>query len=198
MYTIVQYIRHKFPFIWSIIYATNSMIFQLRYKNKLKNIARILSECDTDKISYHLACIDDTPQLVKFFSMQPDSAYLYFKPHNFDTVSVTKLIKNPAFIMIIAKVDSKVVGYAFLRCFANGNAYRGKIVDIDYRGKGIATVFGKQTTAIASALNLHLYGTIAKANIASMASSKSSNDITVVAELPNKYLLVRYMPKQHK
>lgn len=78
----------------------------------------------------------------------------------------------------------------------NGKAFRGKIVGVDFRGRGIAKTFGTLTTEIASAFGLGLFGTISKANSASMASSKSSNEIKIIEELPNDYLLIQYLPKQ--
>lgn len=195
MYRLVQLVRHKIPFLWSIIEYLNSIVFRCRYGKELKTIPNLLYEYSNDFISYRLAGFDDVPLLVDFFNKQPEDAFQFFKPHDFDFNTLLKLVKNPAFIMVIAKADSKIVGYAFLRCFANGKSFRGKIVDIDHRGKGIAKQFGIQTTEIASNLGIGLFGTISKSNVSSMASSKSSNEIRIIEELPDDYLLIQYLPK---
>lgn len=195
MYQLVQFIRHKIPFFWSLIESINATIFQLKYGKALKNLPSLLSEFNNSSISFKLAEIDDASLLVDFFRKQPEEAFKFFKPHGFDRESILKLVKNTSFIMILAQVDSKIVGYAFLRCFFNGKSFRGKIVDIDYRGRGLAKQFGVQTTKIALKLGIDLYGTVSKSNISSMASSKSSNDIKIIKELPDDYLLIQYLSK---
>ena len=195
MYQLVQLIRHNIPCIWNFIEASNTKLFKIRYGRKLKSLPTLLQKFSNDAVSYRLAEVDDAPGLVDFFRKQPQNAFEYFKPHDFDLNSIKKLIRNSAFIMVLAKIDSKIIGYTFLRCFANGKSFRGKIVDIDYRGRGIAKQFGLQTTEIASELGIGLYGTISKSNISSMASSKSSNEIKIIEELPDDYLLIQYLPK---
>lgn len=196
MYQAIQYIRYKMPFIWNFIELANALSFKLLFGRKLSAISKTLSKFNNESIIYSLADIDDVESLAELFKRQPEDAFKYFKPHKFDKGTIRKLINNPAFIIILAKNKSKVVGYAFLRCFANGKAFRGKLVDIEFRGRGIAKNFGIITTEIASTLGIKLFGTISKSNISSMASSKSSNEVRVIEELPDNYLLIQYLPKQ--
>lgn len=184
------------PFIWNFIELANALSFKLLFGRKLSAISKTLSKFNKESIIYSLADIDDVESLAELFQRQPEDAFKYFKPHKFDKGTIRKLINNPAFIIILAKNNSTVVGYAFLRCFANGKAFRGKLVDIEFRGRGIAKNFGIITTEIASTLGIKLFGTISKSNISSMASSKSSNEVRVIEELPDNYLLIQYLPKQ--
>lgn len=197
MYQLVQFIRHKIPLIWNLIDIFNGRGFQIRYKKRLKTLPDLLASFSNSNVNYSLARTEDAPALEDFFQKQPKEAFKYFKPHEFDKRSIIKLINNPSFIMILAKCQSSIIGYSFLRCFANGKSFRGKIVDINFRGQGIAKNFGIITTEIASKLGIGLFGTISKMNISSMASSKSSNEIKVIKELPEDYLLIQYLPKKH-
>ena len=196
MYQIIQFCRHKLPFIWDFIEWINCLVFRIRYGRRLKAIPKILAKASGVEIVYSQASTDDIENLVDFFNRQPQEAFIFFNPHKFDEKTIGHLIKNPSFIMILAKINGTIAGYSFLRCFMNGKAFRGKIVGVDFRGRGIAKSFGTLTTEIASALGLGLFGTISKANNASMASSKSSNEIKIIEELPNDYLLIQYLPKQ--
>lgn len=195
MYQLVQFIRHRAPFAWGIIESVNSAGFSLRYRKAIKGLPALLSEFGDQSVSYRLANPKDAQDLADFFSRQPSEAFEYFKPHGFDLRSIQKLVKDPAFIMILAVKGSTILGYAFLRCFANGKSFRGKIVGIGHRGHGIAKQFGVITTRMASNLGVRLYGTVSKSNLPSMASSKSSNEIRVIEELPDGYLLIQYLPK---
>ncbi|MDE7346184.1 MAG: GNAT family N-acetyltransferase [Muribaculaceae bacterium] len=161
----------------------------------MKLLPELIDRFNSGEIVYSLAADSDVEDLTSFFSSQPKSAFEFFKPHDFDRISLRALINQESFIMTIARTDDQVVGYAFLRCFANGKSFRGKIVDVKYRGKGIAKTFGKLTMEIAQTLGIGLFGTISKKNISSLESSKSSNTIKVIKELPNDYILIRYFPK---
>ena len=196
MYTIIQNIRHRLPFLWTFIESANAALFRLRYGRNLKLIPQILSKYSDNDVSYSIADNNDAPKLALFFQRQPNEAFKYFRPHEFDEISIRKLIGNPSFIMIIAKCNSEIAGYSFLRCFANGKAFRGKIVDIDFRGRGLAKKIGFLTTEITSCLGLSLFGTISRSNISSMESSKSSNEIKILKELSDNYLLIQYLPKR--
>jgi hypothetical protein len=99
--------------------------------------------------------------------------------------------------MYVVEKDDCVVGYVFLRCLFNGKCFRGKMVDVNWREKGIAVLMGHLSTEIALHLGLRMFGTISKENYASLYSSQSSNEIKVVEELPNNYLYIEYLPKKN-
>ena len=141
--------------------------------------------------------MDDLSSLVLFFSVQPQEAFTYFHPHKFDEKTLKKLIKRKSHLMYVVEKDDCVVGYMFLRCFFNGKCFRGKMVDVNWREKGIAVLMGHLSTEIALHLGLRMFGTISKENYASLYSSQSSNEIKVVEELPNNYLYIEYLPKKN-
>lgn len=92
--------------------------------------------------------------------------------------------------------DQQLIGYCFLRCFFNKRAFRGKIVDVKYQGRGIAKQMGNLTTEICQLLKFRLFATISKDNVRSMASSRAVNRVKIVKELPNDYLYVEYLLKE--
>lgn len=196
MYRLIQFARHNLPFIWALIETINAACFRLRYGKKLNKLSDLCKHEQSSGLSYHIVTDSDVEALADFFRRQPDDAYEFFHPHEFKKKALEKLIKNPSFIMFISKDANQIVGYAFMRCFMNGKAFRGKIVDINYRGKGIAKTFGNLMTKSADALGIGLFGTISKVNVASMASSKAVNEIRIIEELPNDYLLIQYLPKK--
>ena len=53
----------------------------------------------------------------------------------------------------------------------------------------------KCATEISSFLGLHVYGTIAPENIASMKSAQAANDVKIIETLRNGDYLVEYLPK---
>lgn len=194
MYRIIQYIRHHCQWMWGIIEKINAECFLLRYGWRLNLIETALSEY---KIPIHFKRVEpsDIDRLCKFFERQPPDSYKYFQPHGFTRHDILKQYKNKAFMMFIALDHDALVGYFFLRCFANGKAFRGKIVDYKFRNRGIAKQMGSLSSRIAFTLGMRLFGTISKYNYASMQSSESVNKISIVKELPDDYLYIEYLPK---
>ena len=88
--------------------------------------------------------------------------------------------------------NEKIVGYFFLRFFANRTAFRGKMVDSKYQRKGIAKEMGYIMTDIAFKAGFRLYATISKFNYGSMASSEAVNEIHIIKKLPDNYMYIEY------
>ena len=190
------YIKHHMSFIWTLVEWCNSILFNLLYGRKLRKILPgLLEEVSFGDFVYKLLTMDDITFLAEFFASQPAEAYKFFNPHGLDEHSLRKRKKDKAFVMIGTFCGSKLVGYCFLRCFFNKQAFRGKIVDQNYQGKGIAKQMGVLTTNICSALGLRLYATISKKNVKSLASSKAVNEVRIIKELEDDYLYVEYLLK---
>lgn len=195
LYELAHTIQSKLPFVWNGVEGVNSILFSATYRGELKTIPSIL-ESFTGEYTLSEVQEKDIFSLKEFFAAQPEQAFSYFKPHGFDEKSLRRLVRRKSQLMLVAKQDDRIVGYAFLRCFFNNKCFRGKIVDYRHRGKGIAVLLGKATTAISQSLGIRMFGTISKDNIASMVSSEASNTIKIVKELPNDYLYIEYLPKK--
>lgn len=197
MVKLLVYIKHHLSFIWTLIEWCNSVLFALLYGKKLRKILpRLLEEVSSGEYYYKLLGKDDMADLAEFFAHQPAEAYTFFNPHKLDERSLVKKNKDKSFVMIGTYCDDKLVGYSFLRCFFNKQAFRGKIVDVNYQGRGIAKQMGVLTTNICLALGLRLYATISKNNVKSIASSKAVNEVRIVKELEDDYLYVEYLLKK--
>ena len=191
------YLKHHFTFLWSIIEWFNSIIFYLLYGRKLdKKLNVLLNDKSFKGFSFKRLKKDDMVKLESFFNNQPESAYTFFNPHKFDEKSLVEKSKDHSFIMIGLFDNNKIIGYCFLRCFFNKKSFRGKIVDVNYQGKGIAKQMGILTTEICQSMSFRLFATISKDNVKSIASSKAVNDVRIVKELPDDYLYVEYLLKK--
>ena len=208
LYKIAHILRDKLPWIWDIIGIINSFLFGLRYGSKMKNVQKILSHFTktTDEadnaLSNRIESLgkDNLPMLAKMFAEQPASAFDFFKPHGFDELSLNKLAKDKSFLAYIVVAEGTVqqkvcVGYFFQRSFFWGKSFRGYMTDFRWRRKGINKLMNQCATEISSLLGLHVYGTIAPENIASMKSAQAANDVKIIETLRNGDYLVEYLPK---
>lgn len=197
MTAILIFIKHHIPFIWHIVEYTNSLLFSIIYSKRLELIDSKYSQFKNHG-GYPIRTLqmEDMIALSEFFIRQPADSFEYFQPHAFDYKSLVKKNKDKSFIMIGVFSNNEIVGYGFLRCFFNGKAFRGKIVDISHQGHGIAKQIGSILTDMAILMHLRLFATISKDNVKSISSSHAVNKIKILKELPDNYIYVEYLQKQ--
>ena len=195
LYELSHFIKEHFSFIWDVIEWGNACVFSIQHKKALKQMPRILANY-SGKFVVSEVINEDVGKLVVFFSEQPEEAYTFFKPHGFDAKSLSKLVKRKSFLMFKVSDDEEIVGYFFLRCFANGNAFKGRMVDYRRRNQGIAKLMGNVINDVVLSLNLRLFTTISPDNYASLASTKAVNDIKIVRTLENGYYYIECTPKR--
>lgn len=194
LYKIAHLLRDKFPFIWYTIEKVNEWLFVLRYGKKVKNMA---VTCVPE--GYELVELKDidTTLIVKFFEHQPEEAYTFFKPHGFDEKSIKRLQKNKSYLayLLIDKANGQIAGYCFNRCFFQGKGFRGRMVDVNYRGKGLGIAMNKMLNEVGFGIGLRLFESVSKDNVASYKSALSASNVKVVKELPHNELYLEILPE---
>lgn len=195
LYEITHFIQAKMPWMWNLIELGNSEVFALQYCKELKGIPTLLEKY-TDRFTVTVAQQSDVSVLAKFFTEQPEEAFKFFHPHEFDEKSLKTLINRKSFLMFLVKDGEEIVGYFFLRCFANGKTFKGRIVDARRRNQGIAKLMGNVINDVVLHLGLRLFTTISPKNYASLASTKAVNDVKVVKTLENGYYYIECTPKK--
>lgn len=187
LYKIAHILRDKLSWLWNIIEWINGVIFYIRYEKKLKAFS-----FSTIPDGYEIFPIKNIPtsKLVAFFERQPEEAYTYFRPHGFDAKSIKLLQRNRAFLGYVLKdkANGAIAAYCFNRCFFHGQGFRGRMVDINYRGKGLGTTMNKILNEVGFGIGLRLFETVSKDNVASYKSALSASNVKVMKELPHNEL----------
>ena len=193
LYKIAHILRNKLGWLWNTIEWVNGLIFSMRYEKKLKKF----SFTEVPK-GYNIVPLSDVPieKMVAFFEHQPEEAYTYFRPHGFDVKSIKRLQGNKAFLgyVLLDATNGNIAGYCFNRSFFHGVGYRGRIVDINYRWKGLGTAMNKLLNEIGFGIGLRLFETVSKNNVASYRSAMSASNVKVVKELPHNELYLEILP----
>ena len=192
LYVLAHIIRDKLPWVWDVVDAVNSKLFDVSYGKRLRPF-----RFTTVPEGYLSMPIRDiaTDRLVMFFAHQPVEAYRFFKPHGFDAESIKKLQKNRAFLayVLIDESNGKIAGYCFNRAFFFGKGFRGRMVDIDYRGRGLGTAMNRILNEVGFGIGLRLFETVSKDNVASYRSAVSASGFRVVKELPHNELYLEIL-----
>ena len=195
LYQIAHIVRDRFGCLWQLIEQLNAWLFSMKYGRILRSFS--FSEIPE---GYELVPLRDVPteKMVAFFEHQPKEAFTYFRPHAFDAMSIQRLQRNRAFLayVLIDPSNGKIAGYCFNRCFFHGQGFRGRMVDIDYRGKGLGTAMNKLLNEVGFGIGLRLFETVSKDNVASYRSALSASDVRVVKEMTNNELYLEIIHDQ--
>lgn len=193
LYKIAHILRDNLSWLWNIIEWMNGVVFSLRYGKRLKRFV-----FTTVPDGYEIVPIKDVPieKLVTFFKRQPEEAYTYFRPHGFDEKSIKRLQKNKAFLGYVLKENENgaIAGYCFNRCFFHGQGFRGRMVDMNYRGKGLGTAMNKMLNEVGFGIGLRLFETVSKDNVASYRSALSASNVKVVKGMEGNELYLEILP----
>lgn len=187
--------------MWYLIGYINSFLFGLRYSrydNAITEIIKKYSDGNVVKghhLRFEVLGKDNISALVKMFSEQPENAFEFFRPHEFDSQTLKHLADNKSFLAFVVLADNKAVGYFFQRSFFWGKSFRGYMTDCRWQRLGINRLMNLCATEISSLLGLDVFGSISPRNIASMKSAQSANDIRIIKTLDNGDYYVQYLPK---
>ena len=194
IYELAHVIKEKFGWLWNLIEIINSLLFSMRYGKRLNNF--VFTNIPK---GYEIVKFKDvsTEKILEFFGHQPEETFKYFRPHEFDIKSIKLLQGNKAFLayMLMDKDNGRIAGYCFNRCFFHGQGFRGRMVDIDYRGKGLGTAMNKILNEVGFAIGLRLFETVSKDNVASYKSALSASKVKVVKEMPHNELYLEILPE---
>lgn len=194
LYKIAHLLRDKLSWLWNLIELLNSWLFSLRYGKMVKSFM-----FTTVPEGYEVVPMRNvaTEEMVAFFERQPEEAFEFFHPHGFDCKSIRRLQKNKAFLayVLLEKTSGQIAGYCFNRSFFHGKGFRGRMVDVDYRGKGLGTAMNKMLNEVGFGIGLRLFETVSKDNVASYRSAKSASNVQVVKEMPDNELFLEILPE---
>lgn len=198
LYTIAHYLRDKLPFIWDLIDVLNSCLFSIRYGRKIKSVEETVLQQYAQTCGMEVVRLREVPtdKLVTFFAAQPEEAYTFFKPHGFDGKSLKKLQRNRSFLAYILMENGQVAAYCFVRSFFMGKGFRGRMVGMDFRGRGLGTLMNKLMNAIGFGTGLRLFETVSKDNVASYRSALSASKVKVVEELEHNELYLEILKEE--
>lgn len=188
--------------MWNLIGYINSFLFGLRYSRYDNAITEILKKYSDGNVvkGHHLRFEvlgkDNISALVKMFSEQPENAFEFFRPHEFDSQTLRHLAADKSFLAFVVMADNKAVGYFFQRSFFWGKSFRGYMTDCRWQRLGINRLMNLCATEISSLLGLDVFGSISPRNKASMKSAQSANEIRIIKTVDNGDYYVQYLPKK--
>lgn len=185
LYAIAHLLRDKMPFIWDLIDLLNSWLFGLRYGSKLRAVESATLEKYGKECKMKIVPMREVSAegIEKFFVAQPEEAYEFFKPHGFDAKSIKKIQRLNSFLAYIMLEGEDVAGYCFIRSFFMGKGFRGRMVGIDHRGRGLGTLMNKLMNEVGFGIGLRLFETVNKKNVASYRSTMSASNVMVLEEM---------------
>ena len=195
LYAIAHFLRDKLPFIWDLIDLLNSWLFGLKYGSKLRDVESATLQKFAVECNMKIVPMREVPaeKLEKFFAAQPEEAYEFFKPHGFDVTSIKKIQRLNSFLAYIMLDGDTVAGYCFIRSFFHGKGFRGRMVGISHRGRGLGTLMNRLMNEVGFGIGLRLFETVSKRNVASYRSAMSASNVKVIEEMEDDDLYLEIL-----
>ncbi len=194
MEQLLIFIKHHFNFLWKVIEWGNGFIFCMLYQKRIEKVLPGVFESFAEApYSYRRLRMSDAESLSGLMDRQDDSDLKYFRPHEFNLTLVRKQCKKCSFLMMGVFEQEKMIGYFFLRFFANRKCFVGRLIDKDYRGIGIGNVMNKIMYETAWRMGFRCLSTISRHNTAIMKAHAKNQKMQVIKELQNDYLLVEFI-----
>ena len=198
LYAIAHFLRDKMPWLWDLVDIINSVLFKLRYGKKLRAVEADVFKRYESESAMRIVPMSEvkTNDLVAFFAAQPEEAYEFFKPHGFDGKALKKLQRNKSFLAYILLDGSQIAAYCFIRSFFMGKGFRGRMVGMSHRGRGLGTLMNRMMNDVGFGIGLRLYETVNKRNVASYRSAMSASNVKVLEEMEDDDLYLEILPSE--
>ena len=134
----------------------------------------------------------DVERLVSFLDMFEKPHLEYFQPHAFNRKAVKKVILSCAYMSYGLFIKTQLIGYALLKISPTGSAYIGLIISPNFQGFGLGKLLVDYLYWQGSLAGLRVRSTISRTNLGSLAAHRAVADFHVIAELPDKYIMIEY------
>jgi hypothetical protein len=154
---------------------------------------KVINEIKLPPYSFRRLNVSDAKSLFNLIQSQSAPDLKYFNPHRFHLSSIQDQFRKRAFLMMGVFDGEKMVGYFFLRFFANKKCFVGRIIDKEYRGKGIGITMNSIMYNISWRMRFRCLSTISRNNSNVMAAHSKNPFMVVIKELQNDYLLVEFV-----
>lgn len=190
LYAIAHFLRDRLPWIWDLVDLLNSWLFTLRYGRRLSTVEAGILDRYAKDCGMRIVPMCEVPadELAAFFAAQPEEAFTFFKPHGFDAKALHKLQRNRSFLAYILLDGNDIAAYCFIRSFFMGKGFRGRMVGMDHRGRGLGTLMNRLMNDIGFGIGLRLFETVSRRNVASYRSAMSASDVRVLEEMEDDEL----------
>ena len=184
LYKIAHLLRDNLPWLWNMTEVLNSFFFSIRYGKKMNKLYSVPIVLDSEILKdYLIIPIKNisAAKILAFFEVQPEEAFTFFHPHNFDLNTIKRLQHNNSFVafVLVDRYNDQIAGYCFNRSFCNG--------------KGLGTIMNKILNEVGFGLGLQLYETVNKKNVASYKSAISASKVNVIKEMEDGDLLLEIL-----
>jgi len=193
-------LKHRHPSIWRLVEWCNARVVGTLYGAKLtRSAAKALEAKYRDGYRFVSLSSDEASKLSGFLQAQPRERVRYFNPHAFDERGCKRALASPAFraFGIYATredADDKLVGYFFLRCFANRRSFVGRILDASVDSRGLGRLMNQILYQTAWEAGLRVMTTVSRHNEMVIRSHRNNPHAKLLHRLPNEYLLIEFLP----
>ncbi|MGE0267503.1 MAG: ATP-grasp domain-containing protein [Candidatus Omnitrophota bacterium] len=189
----IIWLKHHCPGIWAVIEKINNGFLFLLWGKRITAVREKLTQWQALADGrIRLLNRHDTDSLVEFLKQVTKEELTFFKPHGFDKASIETVLNSLGYMPIGFFIEDKLAGYFMMRLFCSKKAFIGRYLSGDMRRKGLGGRMAQVLYGMGEDLNFEVFSTISRDNNSSLRSHENMGMMTIVKELPNNYLLVKF------
>ncbi|MDF1576023.1 MAG: hypothetical protein P1P86_12620 [Bacteroidales bacterium] len=194
MEKILIYIKHHLGFLWNLIEWGNNVFFTLIFKGRMdQKVAEVIGEALLSPYFFRRLNLPDARSLYELVKKQTHADLEYFNPHAFDMDAIGKQFRKKSFVMMGVFDEDFLIGYFFLRFFINKKCFVGRLIDKEYRGKGIGVAMNQIMYETAWRMGFRCMSTISRDNALVIQAHSKNQHIIILKHLQNNFLLVEFV-----
>lgn len=193
---LAYFVKQIVPSLFCMIEAVARGVFVARFGRRIIAAERdssVEGVINNRTAQMRQLCLGGVTDLKQRLDNLPSAWLKYFKPHSFEKYGLISVVKSLAFFYFGGLfVDGRPQGYALLKIRPTGSAFIGLLVHPDLSGLGVERFIVGHLYWQASLAGLRTRSTISKSNTASVRSHRAVFNYTVVAALPNDYIMIEF------
>jgi len=194
-------LKFHFPVLFKFLNKLTLKFTELKYKARVRELytkATLTGSIQTKAAMIRPLQTSDIDSFEDFVNGMPEAHLQFFRPHGFDRISLYSVLASPAYLTYGLFIEQKLCAYAMLKLTPTKSAFIGRLVTQELSSLGIGKYLARYLYWQAGVLGVIPHSTISKENVPSMRSHKSIADFEILKELPNNYLLIRFVVKEAK
>lgn len=197
MEKLAYWLKQRFPALFRAVELVARSVTVLRFGRRIRsaiNEGMIQGWVATEPALMRTLNVADGVTLYAFLAEQSEGHMRYFRPHDFEPAALRRVLASSAYMNYGLFVGNVLAGYALLKVAPTGSAFIGLLVAPRFTGLGLGRFMTGYLYWQASLAGLRARSTICRHNSASLRSHRAVAEYTVVAELPNDYLMIEFPP----
>lgn len=192
---IVYRVKASVPWVYDLMAAGNAALTLALYGRRIRRAlsdAALSGTIFGERATMRPLDVGDLDQLDAMIAAGSEDHLRFFHPHGLDRESLRRVLKSRTILTYGLFKGDGLVAYAIIKLFVTKKGYIGRLVAPALAGLGVGRYLIRYLYWQGYRLGFSFHATIHEDNVACTQSHAGVRPYQVVADLANRFKLVRY------